>query len=240
MSLPIDIFSRFADLINERISQCKELYNPEQWAYDQTLIKIHNDLKKKINSELIKNPTGQSLYVFCLKEKKNNDLFFNQMKEKYEQRKIDETNFNNYSFMFLTPISVLNLFVHEFEPIIINRDPIEEKLHTPEIVKSDGTIFKLKEIAFLYFYNGDQITKENNNEVAKKYGWASGHRLIQNYSDAIKRLDIKGLSIQKLKNRINLISSIIHYLPDNKKPKPQDDLKKLNLDLLDLEDKRDY
>ena len=237
MSLPIDIFSRFADLINERISKCKELYNPEQWAYDQTLIKIHNDLKKKINSELIRNPTGQSLYVFCLKEKKNNDLFFNQMKEKYEQRKIYETNFNNYSFMFLTPISVLNLFVHEFEPIIIYRDPIEEKLPTPEIVKSDGTKFAMKEIAYLHFYNGEQITKENNNEVAKKYGWGSGHKLIQNYSDARKRLNTKELSYQELKNRIDLISSIIHYLPDNKKPKLQDDLRKLNLD---LENKRDY
>ena len=113
----------------------------------------------------------------------------------------------------------------------------DEKPHAPEIVKSDGTIFKLKEIAFLYFYNGDQITKENNNEVALKYGWSSGHKLIQNYSDARKRLNTKDLSYQELKNRIDLISSIIHYLPDNKKPKPQDDLRKLNLD---LEDKRDY
>ena len=237
MSLPIDFFSRFTDLINERISQCKELYNPEQWAYDQTLNKINYELKKKINSELIRNPTGQSFYAFCLKERKDNDLFFGKMKEKYEQRKIDETNFNNYSFMFLTPISVLDLFIHEVKPIIIKRDPIDEKPHTPEIVKSDGTKFAMKEIAFLYFYNGDLITKENNNEVALKYGWSSGHKLIQNYSDARKRLITEDLSYQELKNRIDLISSIIHYLPDNKKPKPQDDLRKLNLD---LEDKRDY
>lgn len=236
MSLPIDIFSRFADLINERISQCKELYNPEQWAYDQTLIKIHNDLKKKINSELIRNPTGQSLYVFCLKEKKNNDLFFNQMKEKYEQRKIDETNFNNYSFMFLTPISVLNLFVHEFEPIIINRDPIEEKLQTPEIVKSDGTKFAMKEIAYLHFYNNEPISKDNKNEVALKYGWASGHSLIQDYNDTIKRLDTKDISRTVLKNRIEIIKEIIPYLKTEKQGRPKDELTILEKNLEDIRD----
>jgi hypothetical protein len=237
MSLPIDIFSRFTDLINERISQCKKLYNPEQWAYDQTLIKIHNDLKKKINTELIRNPTGQSLYVFCLKEKKNNDLFFNQMKEKYEQRKIDETNFKNYSFMFLTPISVLNLFVHEFEPIFIKRDPENEKPHTPEIVKSDGTKFTMKEIAYLYHYNGDQITNNNKNEVVKKYGWSSGHSLIQDYNNARKRLNTKDLSYQELKNRIDIVSLIIDYVKPEKQKMINDELRKLETD---LEDKRDY
>lgn len=107
----------------------------------------------------------------------------------------------------------------------------------PIIAKSDGKKFSLLQIAYLYFYNDDQITKENMNEVAKKYGWSSGHKLIQNHSDAIKRLDTKDLSYQQLKNRIVIIKSIIDCVKPEKKMMITDDLRKLNSD---LEDKRDY
>lgn len=138
--------------------------------------------------------------------------------------------------------SALCLFFHFNSEYLISlrkQDPTEEKPITPEIVKSNGTKFSLKEIAYLHFYNGEQITKENNNEVAKKYGWGSGHKLIQHYSDAIKikRLDTNDLSYQQLKNKIDLIKSIIDYVKPEKQKMINDELRKLETD---LEDKRDY
>ncbi len=106
-----------------------------------------------------------------------------------------------------------------------------------EILKKDGKIFSLKQIAFLHIYNGDPITKDNCDTQAKKYGWSSGHKLMQNYSDAIKRLDTKGLSDIQLKNRIDLINSIIDYVRPEKQQRPKDDLIKLDTD---LEEKRGF
>lgn len=106
-----------------------------------------------------------------------------------------------------------------------------------EIVKSDGTKFKLKEIAYLHFYNNEPISKDNKNEVAKKYGWASGHSLIQDYNDTIKRLDTKDISKTVLKNRIEIIKEIIPYLKTEKQGRPKDELTILEKN---LEDKRDW
>jgi len=106
----------------------------------------------------------------------------------------------------------------------------------PGIVKSDGKKFSLKEIAYLYFYNGEPITKDNCDTEAKKYSWYSGHKLIQHYNNAQKRLDTKGLSVQKLKNRIELLNSIIDYVKLEKQKIPKDDLRKLVTDLEDISD----
>jgi hypothetical protein len=114
----------------------------------------------------------------------------------------------------------------------------DEKPHIPEIVKSDGTKFSLKEIAYLYYYNGDQITKENCDTEVKKYGWSSGHKLRLEYNTVKrKRLITDRLNDKKLENKIEDIKSIIDYLKLEKRMKPKDELNKLETD---LEVKRGY
>ena len=91
---------------------------------------------------------------------------------------------------------------------------------------------KIKQIALKYFYEGLQITRENGNEIAKKYGHTSGEKLFQQftfYSSTTNRKAKPDLcTAKKLKNKIELIESVIELLPLEKQARAKDEVSILN------------
>lgn len=86
----------------------------------------------------------------------------------------------------------------------------------------------ITQIALLYVYKGDLITKENGNEIAFKYGHKSGDKLYQKfswYSSVANRKAIPDpLTKKKLQNKIDLIESIIEILPNDKQGRAKDEV----------------
>lgn len=92
----------------------------------------------------------------------------------------------------------------------------------PEINFSDETKpeLTLRQVALLYIYNGDHITPENNDAIAKKYLHKTGHKLQQHYNDYYKSNSRKSFSKRKDSLLVKDIEKVIQYLPIEKKEKP--------------------
>jgi len=86
---------------------------------------------------------------------------------------------------------------------------------------------KIDQIALKYFYEGIQITRANGNEIAKINGHNSGEKLFQRYTYYSTTTNRKGkptpCTAKKLKNKIELIESVIELLPTDKQGKAKDD-----------------
>ncbi|AUC80237.1 hypothetical protein CW736_13010 [Nonlabens sp. MB-3u-79] len=72
---------------------------------------------------------------------------------------------------------------------------------------------KINQIALKYVYEGSTINTDNMDEIAREYGHNSGAKLYQQYnyynSTANRKGEPKNSTKKKLKNKINLIDSII-------------------------------
>jgi hypothetical protein len=95
-------------------------------------------------------------------------------------------------------------------------------------------LLQSRQIALIYIYNGQLITRDNGPEIAAKYNRCkktSGDELycdFQNLSKKINRTGDPG-SLRKLDNGIKLIESIKEYLSDKGKKQADEDLKLLNI-----------
>lgn len=106
--------------------------------------------------------------------------------------------------------------------------PVLNEARTPQ-QKNKLTI---NQIALLYVYQGNSITREKGNEIAKQYEHNSGEKLFQRYTFYSKTGNRKAIpthcTAKTLKNKIELFESVIEILPDAKKQKAQDELNVLN------------
>jgi hypothetical protein len=87
---------------------------------------------------------------------------------------------------------------------------------------------KIDQIALKYAYEGLQITRENGNGIAKKYGHNSGEKLFQRFTYFSSSANRKGkpnlCTPKKLDNKIKLIESIIELLPTDKQERAKDEV----------------
>lgn len=90
------------------------------------------------------------------------------------------------------------------------------------------TKLTLKQIALKYSYEGNQITRQNGNEIAKKFGHNSGDKLFQEYTYFTSTANRKGKPInctaKKLRNKIELIESVIKIIPEHKRQRAIDEV----------------
>lgn len=73
----------------------------------------------------------------------------------------------------------------------------------------------LREIALLHAYKNQDITVDNDNEIALKYGHKSGRKLRQHYNKFRKQNERTGFydyEVRKIKNQINYIENVIGFL----------------------------
>ncbi|AWG22939.1 hypothetical protein FFWV33_16095 [Flavobacterium faecale] len=93
---------------------------------------------------------------------------------------------------------------------------------------------KIKQIALKLVYENVTVTKENSNEIIKKYGHNSGHKLKLEYDKFFRTVDRTAdpdISPKVLKNKIELFESVIDLLEDKYKQKAIDECKTLKLHL---------
>lgn len=85
-----------------------------------------------------------------------------------------------------------------------------------------------KKIALKLVYENISVTKENANDIIKKYGWTSGPKLYQQYNFYFKRLNrIANPDKTKkvLENKIELFESVVDLVADDKKQQVIDECK---------------
>ncbi len=113
-------------------------------------------------------------------------------------------------------------------------DTVPKEKHKSEKTKTEKPLLNMNQIALKYVYEGLQITRENGNEIAKKYGHNSGEKLFQRFTYYSSTSNRKGkpnsCTSKKLRNKIELIESVIELMPTDKRDRATDEvsiLKKL-------------
>ncbi len=98
--------------------------------------------------------------------------------------------------------------------------------------KSKSKALKINQIALIHFYESNQITRENANEIAAQYGYTStnsGEGLFQDYTFYCNTSNRKEkptpCTPKKLKNKIALFESIIPHLVNGAKKRAIDEIK---------------
>lgn len=108
-----------------------------------------------------------------------------------------------------------------------NEQPQNEAL-PPQQNNKPKPELTINQIALKYVYLGKQITRENGNEIAKKYGHNSGEKLFQRFTYFSSSANRKGkpnlCTPKKLDNKIKLIESIIDLLPIDKQGRAKDEV----------------
>jgi hypothetical protein len=90
---------------------------------------------------------------------------------------------------------------------------------------------KVKQIALIYAYEGNQITRANAGEIAANYGYTSvnsGEGLFQDYttysSPSYRKEKPTPCTPKKLKNKIELFESIIEHLSNRARKRAEDEI----------------
>jgi hypothetical protein len=129
---------------------------------------------------------------------------------------LSKKNEADLEIYFIELLDIIKCFISENE--IIPTQIIETK--KPEL--------KIDQIALKYAYEGMQITRENGNDIAKKYGHNSGEKLFQRFTYFSSSANRKGkpnlCTPKKLDNKIKLIESIIKLLPTDKQERAKDEV----------------
>jgi hypothetical protein len=103
-----------------------------------------------------------------------------------------------------------------------------EKLEKDYPVKNKSEKkFTLPQIALIYYYKEESITRKNSDQIAEKFGHNSGEKLFQlfsKYSSRINRLGDEGTD-KKNSNKLKLFEKIISELPEKNKQKAIDEMK---------------
>ena len=100
--------------------------------------------------------------------------------------------------------------------------------HTNPENDNKQLLLSINQIALKYAYEGLQITRENGNKIANKYGHNSGEKLFQRFTYFSSSANRKGkpdlCTPKKLDNKIKLIESIIDLLPIDKQGRAKDEV----------------
>lgn len=112
--------------------------------------------------------------------------------------------------------------------IYLNRlqnEKTESLQHKPNTEKPEFTI---NQIALKYVYSEIQITRVNSDEIIKNYGHNSGEKLFQQYtyfrSTSNRKAKPQPCTPKKLRNKIDLLESIIPLVPSEKQQRIRDEI----------------
>jgi len=127
-------------------------------------------------------------------------------------------------------------FIERDKIYLQKRELFKDSQSKPVLIEAETPQQKNKltinQIALLYVYQGNSITREKGNEIAKQYEHNSGEKLFQRYTYYSKTGNRKAIptncTAKTLRNKIELFESVIELLPDAKKQKAQDELNVLN------------
>lgn len=176
--------------------------------------------------------------IVSIKEKNYLDTlvaFQNILAHRYNDFKTDFSINQNRSFLDgnYFNASIINEYKGAIEKYFINTSSKETAAKKSEL--------KVKQIALIYIYNGEQITRDNASQIASKYGYTSknsGEGLFQDYTEFCSTANRKGkptpFSPKKLQNKIDLFESVVNYLSKDGKRRALDEIATLK-SLVDYE-----
>lgn len=97
------------------------------------------------------------------------------------------------------------------------------------INKRNNSELSISQIALKFVYLGKQITRENCKTIAQEYGYKSGEKLYQRFTYFSSPANRRGAEStpKKHQNKIDLIESVIKFLPEDKKQQAIEDVSKL-------------
>ena len=139
---------------------------------------------------------------------KNFDLFKEQLVSHIERLIALHEEHSSFDKLDWESLSVAKRFLEFLKDV--NQDP-EVKL-----VQSD---LKQTDVALIYIYEKWEITTENADSIATKYGWHaknSGHKLYQHYNRLLPKSNriLNPESEKKLKNMTEKMEKILDHLSD--------------------------
>jgi hypothetical protein len=186
------------------------LLNPELFVKDDKVIQVESskNLMVLLNTPYENHPPENQSSTKFFKKRNKNDVEF-----------LSSTILNEIKKIF-TDIAIYselhNLFEKEKEKTKLGSQPIN--LHQDEETGNESKI-SMREIALIYFYKGDKITRVNCNAIAKKYGHESGEALFQRFTKYSSRQNRIGTekTPKKNQNKLELFEKILPMLPDRAK-----------------------
>lgn len=159
------------------------------------------------------------------------DRLINRITMIINDEKFPEINKPGMFFAESVPIDERILFVLKNQYILNKK--IDYLKSTINKLKKKATEQKhelsMKQIALIYYYNREQVTRENCKDKAEKQGHISGNKLYNfycYYSSRSNRTNPEETAI-KTRNKINLIESIIQHLSTEHKQEAIDELSTL-------------
>jgi archaellum component FlaC len=90
------------------------------------------------------------------------------------------------------------------------------------------TEYTIRQIALKLAYEDVSVTKENAEEIIKRFGHSSGQKLYQEFNrvwNSKKRIADPDKSLKILQNKIKLFESVAEILSTELKPKAEDEIK---------------
>lgn len=111
----------------------------------------------------------------------------------------------------------------------INTNVFDETwIKTTEKKEAISKGLTMKQIALIYYYKGQAITRDNSNFIAIQHGHNSGEALFQKYSYYTSSANRKGktnpFTPKKMENKIALLESVINHLPEQQSSLARDEL----------------
>jgi hypothetical protein len=210
---------------------------------------IKNQLQKEINDfsffliDVVGNIEDDGKIYENIKQRNNDSIittenwndkkleFFNQRMSNYE---------DSFSQTEKIELEIENLIKEDFETDkhkilkkryldllndILNNETQESK------IKKIKPQLSINQIALKYVYEYSTITRNNGDQIAKEYGHNSGEKLFQRFtffsSNANRKAEPNGCTPKLLKNKIDLIKSVIDILPFDKQETAKNDVSKL-------------
>lgn len=137
--------------------------------------------------------------------------------------------FDTAQYNFKHSLGLYNKEIQTIEIQPTNQPLIEPITPEPSQTTNSKPKLSLSQIALIYVYNGEQITRHNGNEVAAKYGHKSGDKLYQNYNRYNSKSNRMGSGTEKEDNyKINLLQSVVALVNTDKKQQVLDEIETLN------------
>ncbi len=188
-----------------------------------------------LTSDLIKKVNGLTLYEQGLlvdTDKIRLELIIAERKRKIEQgykyNSPDETT--QYKKMIQYWLNDEKRFIAEISPLI-NAPTLPNKTQEEKL--------SVSQIALIYVYEGKSITRENGKEIANKYGYYSVQNLFQKFTYYSSVANRKGrptpYTPKKIKNKIELLQSVLPHLTKEAKKRATDEIQTLKQSTKDEE-----
>jgi hypothetical protein len=192
-----------------------------------------SELIKKITNyyNIIDNIDVKKDYLMYLSDN-NKILKIKKTEQKYILKKIGKSNFisigQNKSLLraIKNNYRELNKWLKEKNTFLLPNEPFVKKAKT----KLD---LSLRQIALIYIYQEEQITRKNGHEIARKYGHNSGEKLFQLFTLYSSTANRKGrtnpFTKKKMENKIKLFEKVANHPSINENEKALDELNILRI-----------